>query len=233
MTISVSRRAVLKGTGAGFAASLFMHTAPTLAAETQAHSGDSEWTGYTICDSCNHMPMCGITFHAKGNTVIHIENWKEHPNHFLCSKGIATLQRLYNPNRLLYPLKRTNPKGSDDPGWVRIGWDEAIKMIAANLNAVKAKYGADRVLFYCGDPKEPRPPVMRLARYFESPNYGCESSVACNLAYVHAEELSYGQEIAGGPSPKTKCVMIVGKNGSWASPHGFFRNLLAQNAHVR
>lgn len=39
MTISVSRRAVLKGTGAGFAASLFMHTAPTLAAETQAHSG--------------------------------------------------------------------------------------------------------------------------------------------------------------------------------------------------
>lgn len=48
MTISVSRRAVLKGTGAGFAASLFMHTAPTLAAETQAHSGDNEWTGYTI-----------------------------------------------------------------------------------------------------------------------------------------------------------------------------------------
>lgn len=94
MTISVSRRAVLKGTGAGFAASLFMHTAPTLAAETQAHSGDSEWTGYTICDSCNHMPMCGITFHAKGNTVIHIENWKEHPNHFLCSKGIATLAAL-------------------------------------------------------------------------------------------------------------------------------------------
>lgn len=230
MTISVSRRAVLKGTGAGFAASLFMHRAPTLAAETQAHSGNSEWTGYTICDSCNHMPMCGITFHAKGNTVIRIENWKEHPNHFLCSKGIATLQRLYNPNRLLYPLKRTNPKGSDDPGWVRISWDEAIKMIAANLNAVKAKYGADRVLFYCGDPKEPRPPVMRLARYFESPNYGCESSVACNLAYVHAEELSYGQEIAGGPSPKTKCVMIVGKNGSWASPHGFFRNLLAQKA---
>lgn len=77
MTISVSRRAVLKGTGAGFAASLFMHTAPTLAAETQAHSGDNEWTGYTICDSCNHMPMCGITFHAKGNTVIRIENWKD------------------------------------------------------------------------------------------------------------------------------------------------------------
>lgn len=73
------------------------------------------------------MPMCGLQFKARGNHVIKIENWKEHPNNSLCSKGISTLQRLYNPNRLLYPLKRTNPKGSKDPGWVRCSWDEAIK----------------------------------------------------------------------------------------------------------
>ena len=127
-------------------------------------------------------------------------------------------------------MKRTNPKGSADPGWVRISWDEAIKIIAENLNKVKAKYGADRVLFYCGDPKEPRPPVMRLARYFGSPNYGCESSVACNLAYVHALELSYGAEISGGPSSKTGCCLIMGKNGSWSAPHKFFNNLLRQKA---
>ena len=226
MTLSVSRRALMKGAGAGFAAALFQ---PAVRAADSQES-QTDWSGWTICDSCNHMPMCGIHFKARGNTVIRIENWNEHPNHFLCSKGISTLQRLYNPNRLLYPMKRTAPKGAADPGWVRISWDEAIKTIAEKLNAVKEKNGADRVLFYCGDPKEPRPPVMRLARYFGSPNYCCESSVACNLAYVHALELSYGAEIAGGPSPKTKCCMIVGKNGSWASPHGFFRNLLAQKA---
>ncbi len=220
---NISRRGFLKGSGAAFAGSFF-RPAAALAEE------EKTWTGWTICDSCNHMPMCGIQFQAKGNTVIRIENWKEHSNHFLCSKGISTVQRLYNPNRLLYPMKRTNPKGSADPGWVRISWDEAIKTIVAKLAAIREKDGADRVLFYCGDPKEPRPPVMRLARYFGSPNYACESSAACNLAYVHALELTWGGEITGGPSPKTKCLLISAKNGSWSAPHGFFRNLLAQKA---
>lgn len=221
---NLSRRSFIKGStllaGSSIAASYFQ---PALANTTP-----EEWVGHTICDSCNHMPMCGIEFTARGNTVVEIRNWKEHPNHFLCSKGLSTLQRLYNPNRLLYPLKRTNPKGSKDPGWVRISWDRAIKTIAAKLTEIKRRDGADKVMFYCGDPKEPRPPVMRLARYFGSPNYCCESSAACNLAYVHALELSFGQELAGGPSPKTKCLLIFGKNGSWSAPHGFFRNLLAQ-----
>ena len=226
MTPAVSRRTLFKGAGAAYATALFQ---PLVARATE-NDAAKEWSGWTICDSCNHMPMCGIHFEARGNTVIHIDNWKEHPNHILCSKGLSTLQRLYNPNRLLYPMKRTAPKGAADPGWVRISWDEAISTIAKQLNAVKAKYGADRVLFYCGDPKEPRPAVMRLARYFGSPNYGCESSVACNLAYVHAVELSYGEEISGGPNPKAKCTMIIGKNGSWSAPQGFYRNLLAQKA---
>ena len=224
--LSLSRRSFLEGltlASAPGAASLFVPAA-------QAAAAQDRWVGNTICDSCNHMPMCGIEFEAIGNTVVGIRNWKEHPNNSLCSKGISTLQRLYNPNRLLYPLKRTNPKGSKDPGWVRITWDEAIKTIAARLTEIKSKYGAERVMFYCGDPKEPRPPVMRLARYFGSPNYCCESSVACNLAMVHALELSYGGEISGGMGPKTNCLMIVGQNGAWSKPHGYYRNLLALKA---
>ena len=221
----IARRSLLAGAAAAAATPATSLFAPL------AHAADNDaWTGYTICDSCNHMPMCGIQFEAVGNTVTGISNWKEHPNNSLCSKGISTLQRLYNPNRLLYPIKRTAPKGSKDPGWVRISWDEAIKTIAERLSSVKAKHGADRVMFYCGDPKEPRPPVMRLARYFGSPNYCCESSVACNLAMVHALELSYGGEISGGMGPKTKCLMIVGQNGAWSKPHGFFRGLLAAKA---
>lgn len=223
---SIDRRAFLKTVA-------LSATAPSVSSifSPLAHAADNDtWIGHTICDSCNHMPMCGIEFEAQGNTVIGIRNWKEHPNNSLCAKGISTLQRLYNPNRLLYPMKRTAPKGAADPGWVRITWDEAIKTIATKLTAIRSQYGADRVMFYCGDPKEPRPAVMRLARYFGSPNYCCESSVACNLAMVHALELSYGGEIAGGFGPKTNCLMIVGQNGAWSKPHGYFRNLLAAKA---
>ena len=78
---------------------------------------------------------------------------------------MSTLQRLYNPNRLLYPMKRTAPKGAEDPGWVRITWDEAYKTIAANMLAAKKKYGPESVMFYAGDPKEPRPSIYRCLLY--------------------------------------------------------------------
>lgn len=92
--------------------------------------------GYTICDNCNQMPMCGIHFQRQGNIVVSVGNWKEHSGKLLCNKALATLQRLYNPNRLLYPMKRTNPKGSADPGFVRISWQEALATIAANMKKI-------------------------------------------------------------------------------------------------
>ena len=60
MTLSVSRRALMKGAGAGFAAALFQ---PAVRAADSQES-QTDWSGWTICDSCNHMPMCGIHFKA-------------------------------------------------------------------------------------------------------------------------------------------------------------------------
>ena len=97
--------------------------------------------GYTICDNCNQMPMCGIHFQRQGNIVVSVGNWKEHSGKLLCNKALATLQRLYNPNRLLYPMKRTNPKTDDDPGWMRITWDEAFKTTVAKAQEVQERYG--------------------------------------------------------------------------------------------
>lgn len=174
--------------------------------------------GFAICDSCNHVPSCGIQFQAQGNNIISIQNWKENPRHWLCSKGMSTLQRLYNPNRLLYPMKRTAPKGAADPGWVRITWDEAYKTIAANMLAAKKKYGPESVMFYAGDPKEPRPSIYRLARYFDSPTWATESSAACRSGCMMAEQLNFGQPNNGAtPTKDTKVYMIMATN-VWAQP---------------
>jgi anaerobic selenocysteine-containing dehydrogenase len=87
-------------------------------------------------------------------------------------------------------MKRTNPKGSPDAGWRRITWDEALGTIAGNLTKIKQRYGAETVLFYAGDPKDPvRPNLQRLALKFGSPNYGTESSV-CHRATVLATSLN-------------------------------------------
>ena len=74
----------------------------------------------------------------------------------ICVKPYGLVQKLYNPNRILKPLKRTNPrKGRDeDPGWVEIGWDEALDLLAAKLRPLREhprdEHGHPRLAFTIG-----------------------------------------------------------------------------------
>ena len=183
----------------------------------QGVKAEKEAVGYSFCDACNEGPFCGIRFLRKGDVITRIEPWPGFPRSPLCSKGYATLQRLYNPNRLKYPMKRTNPKGSSDPGYVRISWDEALDTIVDHLNRIKKTYGPHAVFFYVGDPKEPRTAVQRLAVTYGSANYGTESSTACRRAAQMAEMLTYGFSTTGNlPTPETKAMLIWGANPAYS-----------------
>ncbi|MBW1801072.1 MAG: molybdopterin-dependent oxidoreductase, partial [Deltaproteobacteria bacterium] len=177
----------------------------------------AESVGYTSCDGCNGVPFCGIKFYRKGDVITRIEPWPDYPATPICSKAYATLQRLYHPGRLKYPMKRTNPKGSEDPGFVRISWDEAYDTIVGHLHRIKKEYSPHAVFFYVGDPKEPRTPVQRLAATYGSVNYGCESSTACRRAAQFAEMLTYGFPTMGNlPTPETKAMLIWGTNPAYS-----------------
>ena len=66
----------------------------------------------------------------------------EHPaDGKVCVKPFGLVQKLYNPDRIKRPMKRTNPKKGrhEDPGWVEIGWDEALDIVAEKMNATRAK----------------------------------------------------------------------------------------------
>ncbi|HXP12762.1 MAG TPA: molybdopterin-dependent oxidoreductase [Stellaceae bacterium] len=58
----------------------------------------------------------------------------------ICVKAYGLVQKTYNPNRVLSPMKRTNAKKGRDqePGFVPISWDEAFDLIAEKLNQVRA-----------------------------------------------------------------------------------------------
>ncbi|MBQ6453284.1 MAG: molybdopterin-dependent oxidoreductase [Coriobacteriales bacterium] len=58
-----------------------------------------------------------------------------------CIKSQASMQALYHPDRLRYPMKRTQPKGASDPGWVRMTWDEAFSTVYNCLDPLVEKYG--------------------------------------------------------------------------------------------
>src|SRR5262245_58656876 len=47
---------------------------------------------------------------------------------FICSKVGTFANRLYSPDRILYPMKRVGVKG--DRNFERISWDQALKEIS-------------------------------------------------------------------------------------------------------
>src|SRR5208337_1136883 len=58
-----------------------------------------------------------------------------------CVKAYGLVQKLYNPYRILQPMKRTNPRKGrgEDPGFVAISWDEALDLVAQKLTAARAQ----------------------------------------------------------------------------------------------
>ena len=58
-----------------------------------------------------------------------------------CVKAYGLIQKTYHPQRILTPMKRTNPKKGmkEDPRFVPISWDEALATVAAKLNDIRAR----------------------------------------------------------------------------------------------
>ena len=74
---------------------------------------------------------------------------------FLCGKVAKYLDRVYSPDRILYPLKRKTgvakgalTKGREHEAFERVSWDEALDTIAAQLKATSDAYGPESILPY-------------------------------------------------------------------------------------
>ncbi len=65
---------------------------------------------------------------------------------FLCAKVNRYLERVYSPERLLYPLRRVGRKG--EGRFERVSWDEALELVATRLREVAAFHGPQAILPY-------------------------------------------------------------------------------------
>lgn len=141
---AVSRRTFLKISAAAGAAAAVLGTESGVLGElNKAAAAESSSEVKKIrshCRACGKME-CAIWVHVRNGRVIKItgDDSAVTSRGNLCAKGRAAVQALYHPDRVKYPMKRTNPKG-EDPGWVRISWDEAIKLSAAGLQNIIDKY---------------------------------------------------------------------------------------------
>jgi anaerobic selenocysteine-containing dehydrogenase len=91
----------------------------------------------------------------------------------ICPRGHIGLQVLYDPERILSPLKRSQPKKGKgiDPQWKPISWDQAIEEIVGKLRALRDGLGSHRLLLLSGlNSRSNEDLLSRFAEAFGTPN---------------------------------------------------------------
>jgi anaerobic selenocysteine-containing dehydrogenase len=108
-------------------------------------------TAVTVPGGCTHdcPDTCAWQVTVEDGVAVGLRGDPEHPftHGGLCAKVNRFIEeRVYAPDRVLYPLRRTGPKGSAT--FERVSWDDALADIAARLRAIADEHGAEAILPY-------------------------------------------------------------------------------------
>src|SRR6516162_7877021 len=106
----------------------------------------------TVCFNCE--AACGLLAYVDKETG-RIRKFEGNPAHpgsrgRNCAKGPATLNQVNDPERILYPLKRTGKRG--DGKWQRVTWEEVLDDLAARIRKALIEGRRDEIMYHVGRP---------------------------------------------------------------------------------
>jgi anaerobic selenocysteine-containing dehydrogenase len=172
----------------------------------------------SFCALC--ISRCGATATLENGRFVALRADPAHPTgQALCIKGKVAPELVYHPDRLLYPMKRTRPKGDRDPGWQRISWDEALDTAAGRLKELAERHGPESVAFNNASPStsalcDAVDWVRRLRHAFGSPNHSISMEL-CGWGRYLANLYSFGAGLPADCMPDLEnagCILFWGYN---------------------
>lgn len=105
---------------------------------------DKTNTTYTFCRICES--LCGLEVKTQNNTIKDIKPDIDHisTQGFSCVKGLKQHEMYQSPDRLKYPMKKT------EKGFQRTSWKESMKEIGSTVRRIIKEDGPDSVAMYVG-----------------------------------------------------------------------------------
>src|SRR5438477_2643240 len=91
---------------------------------------------------------CSLSVTVRHGKVLTIDGSHSNPvtEGFICAKVRKFGERVYGPDRLLYPGLRKGRKG--EGRFKRVSWDEALEVIVDRMHRAKRESGAESILPY-------------------------------------------------------------------------------------
>ncbi len=160
--------------------------------------------------------VCQVLVHLEGDRVVKITGDKDSPTSrgYLCSKGAASPELLYHPERITTPLRRAGKRGENK--WEPISWEEAYDEIAEKLGKIKKESGPEYFGITQGTGRPYTGFTQRFTNAFGSPNSTGVAHI-CYAPRVAASYITTGNNIPvcdlygfGGENPE--CIVIWGCN---------------------
>ncbi len=102
----------------------------------------------SICGQCPS--RCAILGYLDEDRLVKIEGQPDSIRNQgkVCAKGQSGTAKVYDPDRILYPLKRTGKRGQGQ--WQKISWDEALDELSARLKKFRDAGTPEKVVFHHG-----------------------------------------------------------------------------------
>jgi len=104
-------------------------------------------TIYNVMCIGNCQSRCSLLLHVRDGKAVKTSMGKFMDPRYdrCCLRGLSQVQRIYDPNRLKYPMKRVGERGEGK--WERISWDEAINLIVTKFKGYQEEFGKQSVGF--------------------------------------------------------------------------------------
>jgi anaerobic selenocysteine-containing dehydrogenase len=104
-------------------------------------------TRHSVC-ALDCPDACSLLIQVEAGRGSRLRGDPDHPvtRGFLCGKVAKYLEHEYSPARLLYPMRRTGPKGSSQ--FERITWDDALGEVSQRLQSISAEFSSESILPY-------------------------------------------------------------------------------------
>ena len=129
----------------------------------------------------------------------------------MCSKGQGGVNHVYDPDRILYPMKRAGKRGEGK--WKRISWDDALEELALRLLALRDEGHPEKFMFHYGRMKASSSKLIKsvfLATYGTG-TIGNHTSI-CEGGKWTAQELTWGAHYDNWDFDNTRYVLNFGSN---------------------
>lgn len=174
----------------------------------------------TTCFNCES--ACGMLAYIDKDTGT-VRKFEGNPYHPAsrgrnCAKGPATVNQLNDPDRILYPLRRSGPRGSGQ--WERVSWEEALEDIAGRIRKALQEKRNNEIAYHVGRPGH-EGYMDRVLQSWNVDGHNSHTNV-CSSGARFGYALWYGHDRPSPDHANARFILLISahlESGHYFNPH--------------